>query len=60
LERRGQNMRDSCPMTDVRFEVLKKVHERLEKMDKEGIDIFDSLVKLRDEIKKGKVKLCSD
>ena len=53
-------MRDSCPMTDVRFEVLKKVHERLEKMDKEGIDIFDSLVKLRDEIKKGKVKLCSD
>jgi len=41
-------------MTDARWNVLNKVHGRLEEMDKKGIDFFDSIDELRDEWKRFK------
>jgi hypothetical protein len=49
-------MIDSCPFTDVQWKVLQKVHNRLDEMDRKGIDLFDLAINLREELIKEQIK----
>lgn len=43
-------MIDSCPMTKTRYDVLDRVYGRIDEMKRRGIDLFDPMIALRDEL----------